>query len=575
MYPSIDTLSEILTRENYISPDDDTRARAVSGESGDEYVEFLLREQLLSKALLGQAIAEAFGIPYADLERTPPSNDDIMQLAEKDARELRLVVIGENDGVISLATDRPDIIDHKHIAKLFHRRRIELSYTLPEYVTQAFTHYAQPLEARLASIIEGGKRVAPELVDEIIRDALTYRASDIHLEPGASDVIVRFRIDGALREVGRLPLELYENVLNRIKVESGMRIDEHYSAQDGSLRLEVDAVAVDLRVSLVPTIKGEKVVMRVLGSYTRGLNVTDLGLSGDHRQKFEEAAHHPFGMILTTGPTGSGKTTSLYALLKLLNSPDRNITTIEDPVEYQLAGINQIQVRRSSDLDFVNGLRAIVRQDPDIILVGEIRDRETAEISVNAALTGHLLLSTFHANDAASSIPRLIDMGIEPFLLSSTLNLILAQRLLRKICAKCKTVVTLKQTLESLPEPLRYIGDYFSPHDSLYTGKGCDACGGSGYAGRSALFEMITVTPKMSELITKSPSALEIAELAHKEGMMSMFEDGLDKARAGVTTLSEVARVVQLPYPTKHREQASKPVQKTVKRAVKVDIKDA
>jgi type II secretory ATPase GspE/PulE/Tfp pilus assembly ATPase PilB-like protein len=337
-------------------------------------------------------------------------------------------------------------------------------------------------------------------------------------------------------------------VLNRVKVESGMRIDEHLSAQDGALQRQQDGYTTDLRVSLVPTVNGEKVVMRVLSSYVQNFGLSDIGLDEVHRNLIENYAAKPFGMILTVGPTGSGKSTTLYALLRLLNKPNVNITTIEDPVEYKNAGVNQIQVREQSNLTFAKGLRAIVRQDPNIILVGEIRDRETAEISVNAALTGHLLLSTFHSNDAATAIPRLVEMGIEPFLLASTLEVVIAQRLVRKICSNCRSSLPASQALAGLKSNAQSLSAYFGPHDTVYEGKGCNICNNTGFNGRSALFEFIEVTPEMQELILKSPSTREIETLARQQGSVAMFDDGIAKIKSGLTTVAEVVRVVEPPH---------------------------
>jgi type II secretory ATPase GspE/PulE/Tfp pilus assembly ATPase PilB-like protein len=532
MYPEIATLKAILLKESYISEADSKAAEAVATDSAG-YIDYLIREELLSKSLLGQAIAEAYKLPYADFERTPPIKQNITRIPD--------------DHIVAIATDTPQNVKTDQLSPLFKGFTIRLAYTLPEYITAAFSSYAQPLGTRFSAIVERGEQIAPEIINEIIKDALMYRSSDIHIEPQADSVLVRFRVDGGLREAGTLPGTYYENILNRVKVLSGMRIDEHFSAQDGAMQYSDGSATADLRVSLVPTVNGEKIVMRVLGSYIQSYTLADLGLSEQHRAMLETAAAKPFGMILTTGPTGSGKTTSLYALLKLLNRPNINATTIEDPVEYKMAGINQIQVRTASGLTFAHGLRAIVRQDPDIILVGEIRDQETAEISINAALTGHLLLSTFHANDAATAIPRLIDMGIEPFLLASTLEVIIAQRLVRKICNRCRTAISADAALASLPASIRPASLHITRKSTFYSGKGCDACNDTGYQGRSALFELIPVTPEIQELITTSPTAREIATLAHKQGVATMFEDGIEKAKNGVTTLAEVVRVVAPP----------------------------
>ncbi len=546
MYPDIAKVKSILLKESYIAEADSQAAEAAAKDTAG-YLDYLIRAQVLSKPLLGQALAEAHNMPYADLATNQVGRDQVSAIPEEVARANRVVFFHADEQTAFVATDTPEKVDLGVVEPLFKGKKVHLAYTLPEYIETAFSLYEQPLETRFSHIVAEGTRIAPELVDEIIKDALSYRASDIHLEPQPDGVVVRFRVDGSLREAGIVPTEYYENILNRIKVESGMRIDEHFSAQDGTIQRTDGQSVTDLRISLVPTVEGEKVVMRVLGSYVQGFSLAGLGLSDAHRRQFETAAAKPFGMILTTGPTGSGKTTTLYALLKLLDKPNVNITTIEDPVEYKIVGINQIQVREASDMTFAKGLRAIVRQDPDIILVGEIRDQETAEISVNAALTGHLLLSTFHANDAATAIPRLIDLGIEPFLLASTLEIVIAQRLVRQICNRCRYSLPAHEALATLQNPPQGLSRYFAAHDNVYAGKGCNVCAGSGYQGRTALFEIIEVTPDMQELILKRPSTRDIANLSHKQGSAPMFDDGIAKVKSGLTTLAEVLRVVEPP----------------------------
>ena len=552
MYPDIQTLKSILVKENYISEADSQAAEAASHDS-TEYVDYLVRGQLLTKSLLGQALAESYKMPFADLTLNPITKDLVDKIPEDVARAQRLVFVKASDQIAAVATDQPEGVHLDQLAQFFPGKKVRLAYALPEQIEASFMLYEKPLATRFSQIIASGRRVAPEIVDEIIKDALTYRASDIHFEPQAKEVEVRFRVDGALREAGMLPKENYENVLNRIKVESGMRIDEHLSAQDGALQRIDNNAVTDLRISLVPTVNGEKVVMRVLSSYVQSYELSDIGLDEAHRNLIESYAAKPFGMILTVGPTGSGKTTTLYAALRLLNKPNVNITTIEDPVEYKMAGVNQIQVREASNMTFAKGLRAIVRQDPDIILVGEIRDRETAEISVNAALTGHLLLSTFHSNDAATAIPRLVDMGIEPFLLASTLQVVIAQRLVRKICSSCRYSIPLAQAISGLKtQHTDVIQGYFDANTTLYAGKGCRVCNNTGFIGRSALFQFIEVTPEMQDLILKAPSTQEIEALAHKQGSVSMFDDGITKVKAGITTLAEVLRVVEPPKRAEH-----------------------
>jgi type IV pilus assembly protein PilB len=546
MYPDIDTIKKILLKENYIS-ETDSKAAEIAAKDSAGYVEYLIREQLLTKTLLGQAVAESLHVPFADLAITPITKENLSLIPEDFARSNRIVFVKASDKVAAIATDAPEAVDLSKVAPFFEGKQLRLAYTLPEYIDTAFKLYEQPLGTRFSRIIASGQRIAPDIVDEIIKDALTYQASDIHFEPQAETVVIRFRIDGNLREAGTIPKEYYENILNRVKVESGMRIDEHLSAQDGSMQRQNDAYTADLRVSLVPTIEGEKVVMRVLGSYVQGYTLADIGFDESQQAMLKAAADKPFGMILTVGPTGSGKTTTLYALIKLLNKPNVNITTIEDPVEYKVAGANQIQVRSASNLTFAQGLRAIVRQDPDVILVGEIRDNETAEISVNAALTGHLLLSTFHANNAATAIPRLVDLGIEPFLLASTLEIIIAQRLVRRICAHCRYSLPASEALAALSTVSPVLKSQFHAQDNVYAGKGCAVCNNTGYAGRVALFEFVTITADMQELILTSPSTRDIAALADKQGDTTMFTDGIQKVKSGMTTLSEISRVVEIP----------------------------
>jgi type IV pilus assembly protein PilB len=546
MYPSIDKIKAILLQEHYISEEDSAAAEAAAHDSAG-YVDYLIRAELLTKALFGQALAEGLGLPFVDLEINPVGKEQVDKIPESDATANRVVFIKELNKVVLLATDTPEKVDEKALKPLFPGKKITLAYALPESIQSSFNLYEKPLETRFSQIISSSSRVAPEIVDEIIKDAFAYKASDIHFEPQVDHVVVRFRVDGNLRQAGVVPKEYFENILNRIKVESGMRIDEHLTAQDGALQRHTDEMKVDLRVSLVPTVLGEKVVMRVLGSYVESYSMADIGLNEVHRNALGIYATKPFGMILTVGPTGSGKTTTLYSIVKLLNKPNVNITSIEDPVEYKMPGVNQIQVREQSNLTFAKGLRAIVRQDPNIILVGEIRDRETAEISVNAALTGHLLLSTFHANDAATAIPRLVDMGIEPFLLASTLEVVIAQRLVRKICNSCRYSLPVSEALKTLDKNGHAVAPYFEAGDNVYAGKGCGVCNNTGYAGRSALFELIEVTPEMQDLIIKSPSTREIETLARSQGSKPMFEDGIEKVRNGLTSIAEVVRVVEPP----------------------------
>lgn len=537
-----------LLSGDYVSDKDMAAAEDYAKKSHGSILEYLYSRKLLSKDLVGQALAESFKVPYADLNSNQPSADQVKKIPEEIAKKLRIILFTEDKKKTVVTTDNPL---QKELAtalkQLFPKGKVTIAFSLPEDIDQIFVHYQKSLDTRFSKIIEGQKRIAPELLEEIFDDALVFHASDIHFEPRRTEVVVRFRIDGVLQEAGRIAKEYYDNILNRIKVQSRLRIDEHFTAQDGSIHYDKNTHVMDMRTSIAPTVEGEKVVLRVLAAYVEGFSLADLGLSSAHQEILQASANKPFGMILVVGPTGSGKTTTLYALLKLLNSPDVNITTIEDPVEYKVEGVNQIQVNSQTSLTFAKGLRSIVRQDPDTILVGEIRDEETAEIAVNAALTGHLLLSTFHANDAATAIPRLLDMGIEPFLLASTMDIVVAQRLARKICDSCRYSVVKKSTdfnsVYLQPSKAYFHGKSFT----FYEGKGCDACGHTGYKGRTAIFECIRITPAMQELITHKPSTQQIWQLARSEGSVSLFEDGVQKVKNGVTTLDELLRVAEPP----------------------------
>ncbi|PIZ99798.1 MAG: hypothetical protein COX77_00395, partial [Candidatus Komeilibacteria bacterium CG_4_10_14_0_2_um_filter_37_10] len=403
------------------------------------------------------------------------------------------------------------------------------------------------------TVQEAKKSQKPEDIP-IIRTAdtlLVYanqnNSSDIHIEPYENKSLVRFRIDGMLHDVVELPKKIHNLLITRFKIMSKLRIDEHRAAQDGKLQFMSDDGRVDVRVSIIPIVEGEKIVMRLLSSKNKHLKLETLGFSEKDFTKVDKAISRPHGMILVTGPTGSGKSTTLYAVLNVLNAREVNISTIEDPVEYDIEGINQIQVNNKTNLTFASGLRALLRQDPDIIMVGEIRDRETAEISINSAMTGHLVLSTLHTNDAATTMPRFIDMGIEPFLISSTINIIIAQRLVRKLCHKCVASYTVKRTklVELFNEEsiFRVLGN--KKEYRLYKSKGCAFCKKTGYQGRMGIYEVMEMSSSIKELVMKQANASEIHKQAIKEGMMSMLEDGLAKILKGETSAEEILRVTK------------------------------
>lgn len=382
-----------------------------------------------------------------------------------------------------------------------------------------------------------------ELVNLIVHKAWEAKASDIHIDPTQDSVLVRYRIDGIVYDIVSLPKEEQPLLVTRIKVLSGLRTDEHLMAQDGRFRIHANSMDIDLRVSIIPTYSGEDVVMRLLVGEARLISLEQLGFSEKDLATINSYIAKPYGMILATGPTGSGKTTSLYSILQILNSREVSIVTIEDPIEYSVPGITQIQVNTQTNLTFAAGLRSIVRQDPNIILVGEIRDNETASIAVNAAMTGHLLLSTLHTNDAATTLPRLLDMGIEPFLIASTVNIAIGQRLVRKLCPDCKVQVPLtKEEKASLKNDVR--PEVLDKVNKVWRAEGCEKCNHTGYIKRVGIYEVLEVSEQVRQLIMRRASADEIRTAAIKGGMTTMLEDGFAKVADGTTSLAELLRVV-------------------------------
>jgi type IV pilus assembly protein PilB len=491
--------------------------------------------------------------------------EDLLHLIPKSVAEKYLTLPFDLDEHgLHIATARPDSADlYAMLAKKAGVKQYQLSYSPEPELTAALHLYKPQLASVLTGLLaqaSGGVPPINELINKLFEYAYEAQASDVHIEPQLEHTVIRFRIDGVLHDQVALPKHLHEQLVARLKVMARLRTDEHLSAQDGRLHItdKADNDELTVRISVVPVITGEKVVMRLLAKHARQYGLTELGMSDADLLKLRHGYNRPFGMILSTGPTGSGKTTTIYAVLKMLNTRNRNIATIEDPVEYVIDGVNQIQANVKTNLTFSDGLRSLLRQDPDILFVGEIRDQETADIAVNAAMTGHLVLSTMHTNDAVTTLPRLIDMGIEPFLAASTVNIIIGQRLVRQICSHCKTSVALTQT------PLGWAGDseqaalltsldpklivkYFGKKTSVrvYYGTGCSACHSTGYQGRFGIFEVLELTPKMSELINAKADSQVLAAQAAKDGMVTMLEDGLGKVIAGRTTLAEILRVTR------------------------------
>ena len=397
----------------------------------------------------------------------------------------------------------------------------------------------------MEDILEGSDAPVIQLLNSTFLRAVRARASDIHFEPYSDYVLIRFRLDGVLHEINKLPKSSYPSVVSRIKVMAKLNVAEKRLPQDGRIRIRIGEKEMDLRVSTLPTIFGERVVIRLLDRSTKILTLKELGYMEDDLKKLENMISKPYGLILVTGPTGSGKSTTLYASLLKLKSPRKNIITIEDPIEYQIDGISQIQVNPKINLTFANGLRSILRQDPDIIMVGEIRDLETAEIAIHASMTGHLVLSTLHTNDAPSAVTRLVDMGVESFLVASSLEGVIAQRLVRRICNNCKTEFVPSDT--EIEEINRLTGeDIVSPGDKLYKGKGCEQCFGTGYKGRIAICEIMEVDEEMRSTISKTPESTVIRKKALEKGMKTLLKDGVQKALSGITTVEEVIQATKV-----------------------------
>lgn len=526
------TVRAILSKGSYLTQKDLDAGEKTAIETRAGLLEALLNQGALTRELWGQAVAESLSVPFIDLARYALSREQLQVIPEKIARAYRVVLAKSAPKTVLLASDDPLQQGLGDAVLQFFSKRITIGFALPEDIDSALDRYRADVKNAFAECLKN-TRGAPELLAELFSESRAARASDIHFEPHEDGISIRFRIDGVLQDVALIEKERYDTILNRIKVQAKLPTDAHFSALDGSLRHDADGGRINARVSIIPTLDGEKTVLRLLAEYVRGLTLDDLGLSQKHQHTLLESAQKPFGMILVVGPTGSGKTTTLYSLLKRIKSPGTNITTIEDPVEYKIPGVNHIQVNPQTNLTFVKGLRSLVRQDPDVIFLGEIRDAESAEIGVNAALTGHLLLSTFHANDAATAIPRLLDMGIERFLLASTLELVIAQTLVRRICESCR------QSFDASDPRTKKL----FKKTRLYRGKGCVQCNQTGYRGRIALYEFVNNSPELSDVILSNPSKPAIRAIAAKNGSRSLFEDGLDKVAAGLTTLDEVFRV--------------------------------
>ena len=518
--------------------------------------EILLSKELISDENLGKVISESIKIPFINLSKVHIADDLLLVVPEILARKFNLIAFERGKDGIKLAMNNPkdeeliSIISKKTGEKIipYFATKRDIASALKAYQKEMQRTFNELLNQKVEEAQKSKEKEAPisKIVDLLIEYAFENKASDIHIEPEDTDSLIRYRVDGVLHDVLHLPKELHNQIVSRIKILSRLRTDEHLSAQDGKMQADVGE-KLDIRVSIAPIVDGEKVVLRLLSSHSRQFSLDNLGMGAADIAKLKKAYTKPYGIILSTGPTGSGKTTTIYAVIKIINSREKNIATIEDPVEYDIDGVNQIQVNPKTNLTFAKGLRSILRQDPDIILVGEIRDNETAGISVNSAMTGHLVLSTLHTNNAATTLPRLIDMGIEPFLVSSTINLIIGQRLIRRICVSCRQSKTVAASELKKILPKISADQYLESKNEirLYQGKGCSVCHNTGYRERIGIFEILEVTPTIRELIESKASAADIEEKAAEEGMHTMLEDGLAKVKNGITTIEEVLRATK------------------------------
>jgi len=559
--------TEILIAQGTISPDQLAEAKQMASESNVKLPEALSRLGYATPEEITRAMAKQFGLDYVNLSEVviPPSVVELVP--ESVARENAILPLAESDGELTVIVSDPLDLEVFEKLRFILNRQIEIALAPREHILEAVNrYYGQTVGESADSMLQeftdtaidftetedeagrGEEEIdessAPivRLVHLIITEAVQLRASDIHIEPFEDRVRVRYRIDGRLVERDSPPRRLLGAILSRIKILARLDIAERRRTQDGRIKVTIGEKELDLRVSVIPTNHGQSVVMRILDKDSIKVGLRQLGFSDEDYKKFESLIRRPNGIILVTGPTGSGKTTSLYAALNALNTPDRKIITAEDPVEYYLPGINQVEVRHDIGLDFARVIRAMLRQAPNIVLVGEMRDLETAQMGIQASLTGHLVFSTLHTNDAPSAITRLVDMGVAAYLVSSSIVAIMAQRLVRVVCQKCKQPYTPSESA------LRAAGitPEMAANATFCKGRGCGSCGGSGYRGRLALFELMLMSSKIRELAFNCAPTSAVRQAAISEGMKTLYEDGMIKACRGITTMEEVMRVAKV-----------------------------
>ena len=547
-------LQNLLLNSNLIKQEELLRAIEETKKLKRPLENILISSRLLSKTSLYETIAKSKGFNYLNLDNFMPGEELLKIMPPALSQQTQAVPVKIENGTLQIAMTEPSdlySIDHiqmhtgmpldiylssseeiKNVLNKINAERSAIADMLAG-LTQGAS------EGQLIEAVSSGSSIV-KLVDVVLAQAVRDHASDIHIEPEQDITRIRFRIDGILHEIPTPPKEWEMAMISRIKVLSGMDIAESRVPQDGHFQAKVDDKIIDFRVSTVPTIYGENMVMRILDTSSVMIGLEKLGFTTyEELKRYENLLAKPYGIILSTGPTGNGKTTTLYSALMRINTVDRNIITIEDPVEYRLGLIRQIQVNPRSGITFANGLRAILRQDPDVIMVGEIRDAETAQIAIQAALTGHLVFSTLHTNDAPSAVTRLINMGVEPFLISASMIGVMAQRLIRTICPRCKESYSPSKTV------LEKWGLKDKPNSLLYRGKGCDYCKGTGYWGRSGIFELMIIDDEMREMIISQSSTVALRKKAQEKGMRLLGEDGIAKALGGLTSIEEISRVCE------------------------------
>jgi type IV pilus assembly protein PilB len=545
-------ISDVIVEMCFVSRERVEAAVGEGKETGRSPEQVLLESGALTGDQLARALAQRFGLHHVDLDKFKPDLSALNLISPNVARRLNAVPIGvTEDGVLMVAVADPSNVLALDDLKLMTRHELQPVVASPDDIQGVIGRMSR-LDEAVAEAVEEGEEELPEeieiresavegpvikLVNSVVAQAVEDGASDIHFEPDGREMRVRFRVDGVLRESTRIPKRMIPGVISRVKIMADLNIAERRLPQDGRVSRTVDGHAIDVRVVTMPRVDGEGVVMRILDKQQALIGLDSLGMAERTREDFEAGFRRPYGAVLVSGPTGSGKSTTLYAALNEINSPERNIITIEDPVEYQIPGINQLQVNIKAGLTFANGLKSMLRADPDVIMVGEIRDVDTAKIAVESALTGHLVLSTLHTNDAPSAISRLTEMGIEPFLTSSAISTVVAQRLVRRLCTHCK-----KRTMLSVSS-LEKAGFNVAFDLEAYDPAGCNRCGGTGYRGRIGLYEVMTMSDSLRELTVERASADEIRNAAVAEGMRPLRADGFEKVKNGITSISEVARV--------------------------------